>query len=118
MRVAVATLFLALTASTTAFSDDVAAIGAGTATCGQYMNVYKRNPEETEKHFIGWMDGFFSGLNLAALMMGERSRNIGDKESNKQLLHAYCDKHPLQDVGQAAMAIYRSLPINSSIPPN
>ena len=59
MRVAVATLFLALTASTTAFSDDVAAIGAGTATCGQYMNVYKRNPEETEKHFIGWMDGFF-----------------------------------------------------------
>ena len=50
MRVAVATLFLALTASTTAFSDDVAAIGAGTATCGQYMNVYKRHPEETESN--------------------------------------------------------------------
>ncbi|UGA43108.1 hypothetical protein HU230_0033315 [Bradyrhizobium quebecense] len=93
-------------------SGSVAAVGVGTATCGQYSTLYKANSEETEKHFIGWLDGFLSGLNVYALRKGERSKNLGSLQARKSLLHNYCDEHPLQDVGKAAMAIYDSLPAN------
>jgi hypothetical protein len=81
-----------------------------------YIKLYRAAPDETDKHFVGWLNGFHSGLNVAALGKGESTRNLGTANSTEQLLHSHCDAHPLQDVGQAAMMIYRSLPANTSAP--
>lgn len=112
MKAAVCCVLLPVNATTAA--DSIAAVGAGTATCGQYMSLYKKNPDETDAVFLSWVDGFYSGMNIAALAATKPSRNLGQPGSRKGLLHTYCDQHPLQDVGQAVTTIYRSFPFNPS----
>lgn len=97
MRNRLAGVFCLLAATdASANSIEVAALGAGTATCGQYSSLYKADPTGADNTFVGWVTGFLSGLNLAALSRGEQSRNLGDLKSTTRLLHSYCDTHPLQ----------------------
>lgn len=110
VRIAIFCAALAIPASKAA--QNIAAVGVGTATCGEYSDVYKKDPEGVDARFVGWLDGFLSGMNIAAIMKGEQTRNLGERDSRERLLHSYCDSHPLQDVGQAAVNIYRSLPLN------
>lgn len=110
--VAVAAFCMVFSIGKSIAADGVSASGVGTATCGQYMSTYKKSPSEADAVFLSWVDGFYSGMNIGALENSKPIRNLGQSDERNRLLHAYCDQHPLQDVGQAAVAIYRSFPLN------
>jgi hypothetical protein len=86
-------------------------MGAGTATCGQYAEAYKKSPPNTEIAFMSWVGGFLSGMNMSAYLKGQPLKNLGTPEEEKQHLHSYCDAHPLNDLVQATLDVYQSLPI-------
>jgi hypothetical protein len=99
--------------TTAVHADDVTAMGAGTGTCGQYTKTYKTSPEATDRIVLGWINGFLSGLNTAALMRKEPPRKLGTYEEHQEYLHKYCDAHPLKEVGAAGVALFLSLPVQT-----
>jgi hypothetical protein len=44
--------------------------GYGAATCAQFAEIYRQNPSNARTMFIGWAQGFMSGLNHALLKEG------------------------------------------------
>lgn len=95
---------------TSAGANDSVVMGAGTASCGEYATAYRSAPSATDDLFISWVNGFISGMNTSAIFNDLPAKKIGTYESHKQFLHIYCDAHPLNDVGKAAVELYKSLP--------
>jgi hypothetical protein len=76
-------------------STDQALSGAGTASCGQYIE------HSADKHisdlFVSWPQGFLSGLNVAYDAANEPDFVIlPDGASIKAYLDKYCRENPLE----------------------
>jgi len=88
LRLATSVIVCAFITSATSYADDsvaVAGVGVG-ITCGQYMHIYKSDPAEADRTIVAWMDGFLSGMNVFSLSRGERSKDLGTRDSRSRLL--------------------------------
>jgi hypothetical protein len=100
-----------LTAS--CFAESSAVIGAGTATCAQYAESYKRSPSNVDAVFMSWAQGLLSGWTMSLLANGDHTtKNLSSKtpEQMAQHIHAYCDANPLKPFFLAAVDFHESLP--------
>ena len=82
--------------------------GVGAATCAQFAQDYKENPDETEAVYISWAYGMMTGLNL---VKGTRRETIIDlssktiKEAESFLRH-FCDEYPLKEYEDGVIELY------------
>jgi hypothetical protein len=88
--------------STTAHAEDskeFAIQGVGSATCTQFANHYKSEPQFWEDKYFTWAQGFMSGHNFAT--MGDKppysiiNLALLDTEAQRASIRRYCDKHLL-----------------------
>lgn len=90
---------------------DSAITGAGTFSCGQFADDYRKNPKLVEDLYYAWAQGFMGGLNWAKLDNKEKLQDLGSKPEDEQQLwlRNYCDRHPLAHYFQAVYDLYLSL---------
>lgn len=85
-----------------------ALIGAGTMTCGQYLEV--SSDKELSGVFVTWTQGFLSGLNFAGNSITKRSFVIlPDSSSIKAYLDKYCRENPLDSPFEGAVRLFIEL---------
>lgn len=110
MRIAALIVILGISASNSAKSGELSTTGMGKTTCAEFARLYTEAPAETDRHFLGWMIGFLSGLNYAATTRGETARIIGSEEKVSELLRTTCATHRARNITEAAWLVYASLP--------
>lgn len=97
-RVAVIAVLVAGFVAASAFAEEPeAGRGAGTSTCGEFADAYKRNPA-MEVLFFTWAQGYMSGWNIASMHEGNQPFALNAWNDEQQMSHIryYCDAHPLQ----------------------
>jgi hypothetical protein len=100
-------------AHSSAYAQNSAVIGGGTATCGQYAESYKRSPANADAVFMSWAQGFLSGWKLSLLKAGgSPTKNLSAKtpEQMADHIHLFCDQNPLKPFFLAALDFYETLP--------
>jgi hypothetical protein len=96
---------------TQAAADGMAVQGAGTATCGEFAQVYRLDPSRTELVFGSWAQGFVSGQNRVTLHSGRYVDLSENKiEGQNAYLRRYCDEHPLAPFYKGVIEYYGTLP--------
>lgn len=82
--------------------------GAGWVPCGEFAQMYQRDPEGTEDYVYAWAQGYMSGLNQASWQPKNLRGWTIDRQ--KQHIRAYCDKRPLANVVAAVQDVFDNLP--------
>ena len=114
MRVLLAVCFVvALGGSARAQVHHYPVQGFGTASCAKYAELYRREPDEADKIFLGWALGYMSGVNIWSMAAGQGSRDLGAKDSDEMtsFLRHYCDAHPLATYLAGVLELMDSLPL-------
>src|SRR5438132_10726854 len=99
IRTTIAATALSLSVTAVALSDTIVISGFGEYSCGQFAEMYRRNPQVTERMFFQWALGYMSGLNSYLLLSGSPMREDGtdlrkwSEERQQQTIRAYCDSH-------------------------
>jgi hypothetical protein len=93
-------------------AEDYPGAGPGTQTCALFTQSYATNPDDTERLYFLWAQGFLTGLNIARA--GKLYANLNAKTTSDQkgAIRAYCDAHPFKNYLDAVIALYFSLPGN------
>jgi hypothetical protein len=93
---------------------EVVARGLGTYSCGQYAQMYRTNPKQTDFAFGSWAQGFMSGWNWS-LMDKKIFHDMGAETADEMdfALRQYCDAHPLASFVQAVIQHFEKLPAKS-----
>ena len=92
---------IALTASAlvsvTTANAETAAMGLGIASCSVFAKQYQAAPDEFERYYFTWAQGFMSGLNALSLTEYGTSRDLGAIPTDEQelRLRSYCNGHPV-----------------------
>jgi len=106
---------LSLSVIAVALSDTIVVSGFGGYSCGQFAEMYRRNPQVTERIFFQWALGFMSGLNAYLLLSGSPMREDGtdlrnwSEDKQQQTIRAYCDSHALQPYWEAVEQVYEDM---------
>ena len=88
---------------------------------GPDSELYRANPSEAEGMFMGWAQGFMSGLNTSLLFMKQETADLQSSAfgPSGQFSHVmrYCDGRPLATVVQAVLDLYRTLRARQGLKP-
>jgi hypothetical protein len=83
-------------------------------TCGEFAKMVRDDPNNIERVFGSWAQGFMSGWNLGLL---EQSfyRDIGSEtvEETDLFIRHYCDEHPEATYSQAVMNAFARMPVKA-----
>jgi hypothetical protein len=109
MCVVIVAAIIALTTQTSAKEKTVLQ-GFGSATCGRFADLYRRDPKNAEQWFYFWAQGFMSGLNVGAKNQ-DLARDLSSMSIEDQMkqLRAYCDMHPLAEYFEAVAYLFGEL---------
>lgn len=105
-------------AATAARADEAAMTGAGVSPCAFFGQQFKENPQMRALEYIGWAQGFMSGLNTQMMQTDGRSRNLSANSGYQgaaAFLQDYCDAHPLRAFEEGVTIYYNSLPFNTPV---
>jgi len=83
-------------------------MGAGTATCGQFGELYREKTFITEQIFFNWALGFMSGQN-AANQNDARELTSMPIIKQEEFLRQYCNEHPLGSYLSGVYTLYLTL---------
>jgi|GEM_PF-2435238 len=91
---------------------DSAFAGVGSATCAQYAELVRLDPQRTHNMFLTWAQGFMSGLNVPQLE-GRRYVELlppsYPAQAQSRFLSGYCDHHPRDKFFDAVRALWNEL---------
>lgn len=108
------TLLIVLAASVPAAAfgaSDHVISGAGSASCGKYLEDRASGSQLVKALYWSWLQGFLSGANIHAAVYDEELMvAIPDSETLLIYVDKHCRDNPLHQVHQAAFALYRELP--------
>ena len=84
-----------LGAITSTQADDMAIMGWGASTCGQFANMYRDQPQFAEANTFRWAQAFMSGLNFERMAHNGVSMNLGSMSTDEQQreIRTYCNDH-------------------------
>ncbi len=90
----------------------------GSTSCAQFVELYRKAPEDTEAVFYSWAMGVMSGLNLG--LRDERANlmphNFG-AGAQRKYLKRFCEERPSDLYVKAVMDLYAKLRTMQSLPP-
>jgi hypothetical protein len=85
--------------------------GMGLATCAQFGDIYRENPEFAEQVFFSWATGYMTAWNAA--FSSRRSSMIDlsgmTPDQQKGFIRSYCDRNPLKQYMLAVGALLGKL---------
>jgi hypothetical protein len=98
--------------STPLSAQDVALMGAGLASCGEFGDAYRQNPQVVGALYSEWARGFMTGLNIASALENKPMRYMGVDKPAQQAskLRDLCDKRPLAKFMEIVHTYYAALP--------
>lgn len=89
----------------------------GNPSCGQWVAAFEKEKSNdlswTMLNKQSWLVGYMSGINSSEYLNVDILKNT-DADSIYLFVDNYCREHPLDDVTDAAMALYSELLIKSS----
>lgn len=87
-------------------SSGFAVSGAGTASCGQYLE--SRSDDSLSHMHVTWAQGFLSGLNVAEYTTVKSPFVVlPDGPTISAYLDKFCREHPLESPMMGALAMFR-----------
>jgi hypothetical protein len=94
-------------------SEQLAAVGPGTATCAEFGRSFKQTPELTEAMYYSWAQGFMSASNLALLLSKQPVHDFAKLsiKAGQSYLRGYCDKHPLLPFELGVEELLKTVPL-------
>jgi hypothetical protein len=110
--IAVAILVVIVTGEASAQQPQAAWMGAGTSTCAEYAQAYRRDPDDADNTYFNWAQGFMSGLNEEQRTLKKPAHNLKALPISEQLdyLRLFCDQKPLLPYAAAVLNLFRALP--------
>ncbi len=110
-----AVLFVIATGEASAQQPHAAMMGAGSATCADYAEEYRRDPDTANHLYFSWAQGCRSGLNFE-LSPKRPMHDLNALTIAEQLDHLrrFCDQKPLSLFAAAAQNLFKALP---TLPP-
>lgn len=82
--------------------------GAGTASCGEYLE-HTAN-KQMSNAFLSWAQGFLSGMNMADVIGGKKNfALLPDAPTIKAYLDKYCRDNPLNSPVEGSLSLYKEL---------
>jgi len=92
--------------------------GIGATACGKIAQDYRQYPTHIGTAMMTWAQGFMSGANIASLQNGQyRDLQAMTVEAQEQSLRNYCDQHPMAELAEAVIVLYKKLPMKKYTPP-
>jgi hypothetical protein len=90
--------------------------GLGSATCAEFSQMYRGDPQAAHTTYFSWAQGFMSGWNTAVLVANVTTtyqvKDLGyDIDGQRFAIREYCEKHPLEPFFRAVVSAYAQLPI-------
>lgn len=82
--------------------------GAGTVSCGKYLELRRANDRGQEFQVLAWADGFISGHNRNTLV-ADQVRGKIDDETILAYLDKYCRDNPLHDLVKGVVSLVDEL---------
>lgn len=84
-------------------------VGVGAATCADYTAAFNEKDPSGKRLAVAWVQGFVSGLNIAA--PEKQMRRLPDSDVLESELLLYCKDQPGDSIAKASMRIYKKLPL-------
>ena len=83
---------------------------AGLGSCAKYAEYYRRNPDQVDGHYLDWVMGYMSGINL---MKEDLYFDLHAKTTDEMMryLRLYCNEHPLANYTEGVMELLKTLPL-------
>ena len=99
---------VAVAIATISANAEMATMGAGNETCGEFAKIYQTAKQHGEAYYFAWAQGFFSGANSHAIANKGTTRDLSSMSIKQQqeFLRDYCDKHPRADYMAGVLALY------------
>jgi len=108
--IAVAVLVVIVTAEASAQQPQAGMMGAGSGTCAQYTQAYRRDPDEANNVYFSWAQGYMSGQNAARDKSPMRDLNVLPISTQLDFLKRFCDQKPTVLFAIAAQTLFNALP--------
>lgn len=90
---------------------DAFLMGAGTSSCGQYLEARSAQNKEVNNIFQSWLHGYLSGVNTTRASSNLTGiKRLPDGASVLAYMDKYCREAPLTDVWQGADKLLIELP--------
>jgi len=87
--------------------DKVLMTGAGSTSCGQYLE-FKQEGEMFGNAYFSWAQGFMSAVNLNFLSEGNTT-DLSDIAGQDKWLENYCNENPLETYSAAVVRLWNAL---------
>jgi hypothetical protein len=87
--------------------------GVGVTQCAEYVRAYHQDPQINDIMFGSWMQGYYSGLNLATNYSQNQYRNLATYNvfAMTKWVRKYCAQHPKSTFMDGATELGTKLPI-------
>jgi hypothetical protein len=108
--VAVAVLVVIVTGEASAQQPEAGMMGAGSSTCADYTQAYRRDPGSANDMYFSWAQGFMSGQNVAHDNNPMRNLNALPIKTQLDYLRRFCDQKPTELFAVAAQHLYKAFP--------
>jgi hypothetical protein len=108
-----AIVYLAAASGASAQQHEQAVImGAGVSTCGEFAEVYRRDPAHVMAYYFAWAQGAMSTTNMLKKAINQPQRDLNALPVSEQMdrLRMWCDKRPLSHFGDAVLDLFYELP--------
>ncbi len=104
----IAIAVLAVIVAGEALAQQAGMMGAGSGTCAEYIQAYRRDPDSANDTYFSWAQGYMSGQNVARDAM----RNLNALPISTQLdfLKRFCEQKPTDLFAVAAQNLFNALP--------
>jgi hypothetical protein len=85
-------------------------MGAGSSTCADYLQAYRRDPASANDLYFGWAQGFMSGQNVAHDKNPMHNLNALPVSTQLDFLKRFCEQKPTALFALAAQYLFNALP--------
>jgi hypothetical protein len=85
-------------------------MGAGSSTCADYTQEYRRDPDTANNLYFSWAQGFMSGQNVARDKNSMRDLNALPVSAQLDYLKRFCEQKPSALFAVAAQNLFNALP--------
>lgn len=105
-----AVMLAAVLASASVQAEGFAIVGAGTLSCGKYLEARNAKDRITEMTAITWVQGYLSAINSERYMEHDVPMSIlPDSASISAFIGKFCDASPQKNVYQAALRLGKEI---------
>ena len=102
-----ALIFCFLTANS--FAAEFFITGAGTLSCGKYINFRNEKNQTMNDFVVSWQQGYLSAANVVNIIKEKKWAPVPDTETIHLMNEKFCIANPLKNISDSSLNIYLNL---------